>query len=196
MPEDVRAELIGGIVYMSSPAKRDHGRYTTRVIGWLTDYEESTPGVEALDNTTNILGDDSEAQPDGCLFILPEKGGQTWENSRGYLCGPPELAAEIASSSEAIDLHAKKRDYEKAGVLEYLVVALRQEKVFWFRSRRGKFKEMSPGADGILRSEVFPGLWLDPAALLRRDTKRLAEVLRQGLASPEHAAFVKKLASK
>jgi hypothetical protein len=43
---------------------------------------------------------------------------------------------------------------------------------------------------------VFPGLWLDPAALLRRDGKRVREVLDQGLATPEHAAFVAKLARR
>jgi len=46
------------------------------------------------------------------------------------------------------------------------------------------------GADGVLRSEKFPGLWLDPAALLARDSKRLLDVLRLGIASPQHAAWV------
>src|SRR5437870_224434 len=64
MTEDVRAELIGGIVYMSSPLKPRHGRYSVRLIRWLGEYEEATPGTEALDNTTNILGPESESQPD------------------------------------------------------------------------------------------------------------------------------------
>src|SRR5262249_30623480 len=158
MPEDVHAELIGGIVYMASPMKRRHGRYGTRVIGWLGEYEEATPGTEVLDSATNILGDESEPEPDGCLFILPECGGQTWEDEDGYLNGAPELIAEIGESTESIDLHRKKEDYEKAGVREYLVVALRQQLVFWFIRRRGKFRELARGADGIFRSEVFPGL--------------------------------------
>ena len=64
-----------------------------------------------------------------------------------------------------------------------------------FIARNGKFEELPLGADGILRSETFPGLWLDPAALVNKDRQRLLEVLRQGLASPEHAAFVAKLNS-
>jgi Uma2 family endonuclease len=196
MPEEARAELIGGIVYMSSPLKPHHGRYSVRVIRWLDEYEEATPGTEVLDNTTNILGPESEAQPDGCLRILPACGGQTWEDRKGDLRGAPELIAEIGSSTESIDLHGKKTDYEKAGVREYVVVALRTEKVFWFIRRRGRFKELALGAGGIYRSETFPGLWLDPAALLQRDRKRLLAVLRQGLASPEHAAFVARLAER
>ena len=62
--------------------------------------------------------------------------------------------------------------------------------------RRGKFKELAADSDGLYRCSIFPGLWLDPAAFLCRDAKRLLKVLRQGLASPEHAAFVELLAGK
>jgi Uma2 family endonuclease len=196
MSEDARAELVGGIVYIASPQKRRHGRWQARGMRWLDEYEEATPGTELLVNPTIILGPESESEPDSCLIILPEHGGQTWEDEDGYLNGAPELVAEVAWASESIDLHGKKIDYEKAGVREYLVVALRQQHIFWFVRRRGRFRDLAAGADGVIRSEVFPGLWLDPAALLRRDRKRLLAILRQGLAAPEHAAFMTKLAEK
>jgi Uma2 family endonuclease len=195
MPEHVKAELIGGIVYMPSPPKPKHGRMHSRLMKWFLDYEDHTPGVEGYDNTTAILDEESEPQPDGYLIISPDQGGQMHYNVDEYLVGPPELIGEVASSTESIDLHAKRDAYEQAGVREYLVVALRQARVFWFVLREGRFQEMQPGADGILRSEIFPGLWLDPAALLRRDGKRLTEVLQQGIATPEHTAFVARLAS-
>jgi Uma2 family endonuclease len=193
MPEGTRAELIGGIVYMPSPLRTPHGHTHGRIMHWLFDYMDSTPGTNAFDNATAILGQESEPQPDANLIITSEKGGQTRINEEEYLEGAPELIVEVASSTEAIDLHKKKNDYEQAGVREYIVVALRQNRVFWFITRNGKFEELSLGADGIYRSEVFPGLWLDPAALLRLDGPRLREVLQQGLASPEHAAFVARL---
>jgi Uma2 family endonuclease len=196
MPEGVRAELIGGIVYMSSAMKRPHGRSGGRLAQFLLAYEDATPGTEALAAVTNVLGPESEPEPDACLLILPEYGGQTWEDSKNYINGAPEFVGEISDSTESIDLNQKKADYEKAGVREYMVAALRTGKIFWFVRRRGKFKPLSPGTDGILRSEVFPGLWLDPVAFLNRDGKQLMMVLRQGLESPEHAAFVTKLAAK
>jgi Uma2 family endonuclease len=192
MPEDTRAELIGGVVFMPSPLKRPHGRTHQIVNGWLLAYEGATPGVESLDNVTNILGPESEPQPDACLRILPERGGQTRDED-DYVVGPPELVVEIASSTESIDLHAKRTDYEQAGVREYVVVALRQARVLWFVLREGRFQELAPAPDGSLRSEVFPGLWLDLAALLRHDLPRVLEVLRQGLATPEHAALAARL---
>ena len=50
-----------------------------------------------------------------------------------------------------------------------------------FVRRRGKFKELAPGDDGLFRSETFPGLWLDPAALLGRDRKRLLAQIKDEL---------------
>jgi Uma2 family endonuclease len=195
MPPSVRAELIGGVVYMPSPLKQPHGRAHPEVIGWLWYYQAETPGVEAYDNATVILSSSSEVQPDGCLIVSPEKGGQTRVNEEGYLEGVPELVAEVASSSESYDLHSKKRDYQQAGVREYVVAALRPGRVYWFVLRDGQYEEVTPAQDGVLRSEAFPGLWLDPAALLRHDSGRVLEVLRQGLATPEHAAWVAQLAA-
>ncbi|MBI2807940.1 MAG: Uma2 family endonuclease [Planctomycetes bacterium] len=196
MPPDVFAELIGGVVYMSSPQKKRHGRFHLKLSRWVDEYEVATPGVEGVVNSTQILGDASEPQPDASLLILPECGGQVWEDDKGYLHGAPEWIGEISDSTESIDLNRKKLDYEIAGVREYMVVAARIQKVFWFIRRRGKFKEMAPDAGGVFRSDVLPGLWLDAAAFLKGNNKRLLATLGKGLASPEHAAFVAKLAAK
>jgi Uma2 family endonuclease len=141
------------------------------------------------------LAESSEPQPDCCLYISSEKGGQTKVNDKNYLTGPPELIVEIASSTESNDLHSKKRDYERAGVREYVVVAIRKQEVFWFVREGETFAQLPLGDDGIYRSRVFPGLWLDPAALLRLDSKQLRAVLDAGCAADEHAKFVEKLAN-
>ena len=195
MPE-VRAELIGGIVYMSSPQKMRHGYHHFQLIGLTNDYVDDTPGTGGCVNTTSILGPDAEPQPDTCLFILPEYGGQTAVDDKGYMTGASEWIGEISASTESIDLNRKKLNYEKAGVREYMVAAVRTKQLFWFIRRRGKFKPLPPGADGIIRSEVLPGFWLDADAFLNRDSKRLLAALRQGLASAEHATFAAKLANK
>jgi Uma2 family endonuclease len=192
MPPAVRAELIEGIVYMPSPLRATHGLIHGRVIFWLTLYEVATPGVQVLDNATDILGEESEPQPDASLVFT---GGQTRINEDDYLVGPPELVAEVASSSESIDLHAKKREYERHGVREYVALVVRTSTVRWFIRQGEAFKEHAADPDGIFRSPFLPGLWLDPAALLRGDTRRMQEVLNQGLATAEHAAFVAARAS-
>ncbi len=190
-PEDVKFELVGGIVYMASPLRRSHGRRHSQLGSIFERYSEQTPGVEALDNATTILGEESEPQPDLALRILSEYGGQSRETSDDYVEGPPELVAEVAHSTRAIDLHQKRLDYQQAHVREYIVLCIEGPEWIWFRFRpRGR---IVPDADGISRSRVFPGLWIDTRALLARDAARQSAVLRKGLSSPEHAAFIRRL---
>lgn len=190
MPEDFKAELIGGIVYVASALKLRHGENHLPLGTLFYIYEAYTPGVGSADNTTILLGDDSEPQPDLFLRILPEYGGQS-RTRKGYVVGAPELLGEISHSSRALDLHAKREDYARYGVLEYLVVCLREIQLRWFDLRRGQ--ELAPDEDGICRIRTFPGLWIHGKALLARDHRRLLSVLHEGLASPEHAAFVERL---
>lgn len=193
-PEDFHAELIAGIVYVASPLKRQHGIHHLRLGALFAAYAARTPGVEAADNATIVLGEDAEPQPDLYLRLLPESGGQSRTTDDDYVLGAPELVAEIAHSSRAIDLHAKKNDYARHGVVEYLVVSLRESRLRWFDLRAGR--ELEATADGILHLGVVPGLWVDAAALFANDYPRLMAALEQGLATPEHAEFVRRLAAR
>lgn len=196
MPDDVKAELIGGVVYMTAALRRTHGRFHGLMMHWLHSYEDSTPGVETYDNATTIMADDSEPQPDACLIVHPDRGGQMRFTEDDYLEGAAEWVGEVATSTDSYDLHSKKRDYERAGVREYVVVAARQEKILWFVRHDGRFVEKTLDEDGCYRSSVFPGLWLDPDALLRLDSNRLLDVLQRGLASDEHSRFVRQLSGQ
>ena len=196
MPADFHAELIGGMVIVPSPLSSEHGQYHALIMGWLTNYWGATPGVRAQDNATTILGDASEPQPDGVLLIDREHGGQTALSEHGYTVGAPELIVEVASSSESIDLNAKRRDYEQAGVLEYVVVVIRQQTIRWFALQDEVYQELQADVDGVFKSTVFPGLWLHQEALCQLEVSQVMATLRQGVAAPEHAAFVRLLQSR
>jgi Uma2 family endonuclease len=196
MPPDFRAELIGGVVFVPSPLRSEHGESHALVMGWLTLYWIATPGTRVRDNATAILGDDSEPQPDATLVIEPESGGQSRVSEDGYATGPPELIVEVASGSESIDLHSKRRDYEQAGVLEYVVVVLRQRVVRWFVLQDGTYREAEADASGIFKSTVFPGLWLDAPALLQCNGRQVIATLQHGIETPEHAVFIQQLQAR
>ena len=193
MPADVKAELIGGIVYVASPLSIRHGPNHLPLGSLFFAYEAHTPGVQSGDNTTVLLGDEGEPQPDLYLRILPEFGGQSRTTEDDYVSGAPELIAEIAHSSRSIDLHAKRDDYTRYGVQEYLVLSLRERQLrrFDLRSRQ----ELPPESDSIVRLRTFPGLWVDADALLAKDHARLMATLQRGLATPEHKQFVELLAA-
>ena len=61
------------------------------------------------------------------------------------------------------------------------------------RLQDGEYQAIPADAQGILHSVLFPGLWLDPAKFWAADLGGLIAVVQQGLASPEHAAFVEQL---
>jgi Uma2 family endonuclease len=192
MPDQFKAELIEGVVYLPSRVTAARGEIRGEVLFWLTHYRSRTPCVRALGNTTTILGAFSEPQPAASLLIGAGHGGRTHVDADGYLVGPPELVAEVALSSASIELHGKRRDYERAGVQEYLILVASEQRAVWFVRREGRFEILEPETDGIYRSPLFGGLWLDAAALLRCDTARVQEVLNRGLASPEHEKFLRR----
>lgn len=189
-----RAELIGGRVYMPSPVSGDHGKMDRRIGAWLGVYQAATPGVDGANNATSLMLEDAP-QPDLSLLILPEYGG----NSRVeglYFQGAPEFLAEVSASSASNDLHDKYRLYESAGVQEYLVVLLFEEEIRWHELVEGRYERLAPDADGLWRSRVFPGLWLDGQALLAGDLRRVLDRLQDGLRSAEHDRFVTDLAAR
>jgi Uma2 family endonuclease len=193
MPQIKKAELIEGVVYMPSPVtQEDHGRPHFDVIGWLAACRAATNGVEGGDNSTLRLDLKNEPQPDVFLRILPEFGGQSG-NSGKYVAGAPELIFEVAASSASYDLHDKLGAYRRNGVCEYVVWRVWDRQIDWFVLCDDRYQPLPLNADGHYHSQVFPGLWLDPAALIRGDLAQVLAVLQRGLASPEHAAFVSRL---
>ncbi len=191
-----KAELIEGVVYMPSPVRQTyHSRQHFDTIGWLCRYRIATPGVEGGDNASLRLDLDSEPQPDAFLFLRPEYGGQVKIDEEGYLVGGPELIGEIAASSVSYDLHVKLNVYRRNGVKEYVVWRVEDNAIDWFVLRKGGYEPQAL-TDGIYRSEVFPGLWLDPNALIAGELVRWEKVMQAGLASQEHQDFVARLQSK
>ena len=191
------AELIGGIVLLRMPLSDDHGGAHAPVAGCLFVYQASTPGCKSSIGSSWYMRDDMP-QPENSLRILPEYGGQSTilkRKGKHYLVGAPELVVEVSLSTRTHDMKAKKELYRKAGVWEYINIQPERNKVIFLRLKNGEYHEIE-STDGIFRSEMFPGLWLDSKALLNEDSARILAVLQEGLKSSEHAAFVAKLADR
>jgi Uma2 family endonuclease len=196
MPESVRAELIEGVVYMSSPVRtKRHGKPHLILGGWLTYYLSKTPGLDDYgDNSTARLDDDNEPQPDLALLLPERLGGLARIDEDDYIVGPPTWVAEVAGSSVSIDLHSKLNAYRRNGVREYLVWRTLDAAVDWFALRDGQFVALPRDERGVIKSEQFPGFWLDTGALVKGDLGGLFRVVDEGTATGEHAEFVRRLA--
>jgi Uma2 family endonuclease len=194
-PDIKKSELIEGVVYVASPVRHSqHGVPHAMIVTWIGHYVAATPGLSFADNATVRLDELNEPQPDAILTLPSYAGGSGKIDSDGYFHGPPELAVEVSASSASYDLHDKKRAFERNRVREYAVLVTEEKRVFWFRLENDIFVDQ-PAQDGVFRSGLFPGLWLDAAALLANDLPRLLATLNQGLTTPEHRVFVEQLAA-
>src|SRR5207249_7770324 len=110
--------------------------------------------------------------PDGVLLVEPRLGGRAKIDADGYIAGAPELVAEVTASTVSIDLGPKLVVYRRNGVGEYLVWRALDRAIDWFVLRGSQYDRLPLDAAGVCRSEVFPGLWLDVAALLAGDPLR------------------------
>lgn len=196
-PEKFKAELVEGVVYVSSPARvMAHGEPHAVIIGLLFTYRIATPGVALGDNTTVRLDPDNEVQPAAYLRIEDARGGQSKISADDYLEGAPELIVEIAASSASYDLYEKFSVYWRNGVQEYIVWRTEDKQLDWFHLQEGKYERVPPDADGICHSAVFPGLRLAVEPLLEGKLSVVLAALQKGIAAPEHQQFVEKLAKE
>jgi Uma2 family endonuclease len=187
MPQVKKAELIEGVTYMASPLRiRSHGEPHGLLMTWLGTYRAFTPGVVLGDNPTVRLDPDNEPQPDAVLFV---PGQQATISEDDYIEGAPELVIEIAASSVAIDLHDKKRAYRRNGVREYLVWRTLESQIDWFMLQADEYVPLIAAEQGIIRSRVFPGLWLTVPAMLTGDMALVLAELQNGLNSSEYQEF-------
>ena len=194
MPALKRAELINGVVCMPSPISTAHGDHHSLLDYWMGHYVSFTDGCAVGTASTWLMGPENAPQPDLSLRIESGYGGQSFHEG-AYSAGAPELIAEITNTTVTQDLVEKLRLYERSGVREYLTIRPRLRQITWRELHRRKFRELAPGDNGWFRSRVFPGLWLDPAALWTVNRRALAAAVQLGAAQPAHAAFVRHLAA-
>lgn len=195
LPEDVRAELVEGIVFMGSALSVEHARATAAALQWLTAYSAVTPGVEALSGATLVLDPDNEFQPDALLRLDTQLGGRSWVEGN-YLHGAPELVLEVSFTSVALDLGDKLKVYRRHRVQEYVVWQLQEQRIDWLLWHEGQYLPLQPQSGGLLCSQVFPGLWLDVKAMLAGNTAKVLAQLHKGLRSAAYRRWRRSLASK
>jgi Uma2 family endonuclease len=176
-PDIKKAELVNGVVYVPSPVRfLQHGRPHGLVMLWLGTYCVRDPELLLADNTTVLLDDRSEVQPDAFIWRAEPGGPRLTED--GYVEGAPQLVVEVAASSASYDLHDKMEAYRRNGVREYIVWRVLDNAIDWFRLHEGEYVRLEPDAEGVIESEEYPGLRLHLSSLLAGDRVDLLSWLR------------------
>jgi len=188
-----KAELIDGVVHVASPVSDVHGRARSDLNGWFRFYRLGTPFLICSIEGTIGLDGRNQPQPDVHARFDPAHGVRSAFSPDRYVEGAPDLVAEVAVGSASLDLEQKREVYQNPGVSEYIFWRVLDRVVDWFILRDGSHERMKTTQDGLHRSEIFPGLWLDSDALVRGQMVTVFQAVQRGLATPEHEDFVERL---
>jgi len=159
--EDLRIELIDGLLVDMSPKSPEHERLLARLNLWLArniDAErfELRPG-----GPLTLVASGSEPEPD---LTVVEHGVEA-----PYHPATAVLVVEIAVSSRRHDLGRKAELYAQAGVREYWVVDVERDRLVVHRDPRGdtwaQVVALDPGATLLAQALELPEL--DVGELLR-----------------------------
>lgn len=195
MPGLKKAELIEGIVFMAAALRANsHGNPHALMMAWLGVYHAATPGTYLADNTTVRLDRDNAPQPDALLRIEPAAGGRSRITEDDYIEGSPELIVEIAASSASYDMNTKLNVYRRNGVQEYVVWQMYENQILWYQLLDDRYQSIMPNPSGLTESQTFPGLSLDVESMQQRDLATVLAQLQITLGTPEHQAYIQKLA--
>ena len=158
--EGDRVDLIGGEVFVTPAPDMGHQEALANLFSLIDRHvREHRQGKLYFHPVAVHLSDHDVVQPD-LVFLSTERMGL---RRRRGIFGPPDLVVEALSpATRDLDLGARRELYERSGVREYWVLDPRARTATLLRLADGRFAEAASD-DGLVRSEVVPGLVVDPA---------------------------------
>lgn len=161
-----KGDLIDGVIYMASPDNTDANDLFVWLVAVLAPFIHRKKAGKLYGSRVAFRLDEWNGPEPDLGFVRKEHEHRI---RRGHVKGAPDLAVEIVSPESIERDYEKKRDqYESAGVEEYWIIDDIEKKVTLLRlDGKGKYREVRP-RQGILRSRVLKGFWLDTAWLWQR----------------------------
>jgi len=161
--ESRHTEWVNGEVIISMPPKPRH-QLLVKFLGTLLNlFARFFHLGTVIDAPVEMRATpDGPAREPDILFLTEEHTDRIAEDR---ISGPADLIVEVISDeSVGRDRGDKFYEYEEAGVREYWLLdprPKRQRADFYQLAADGHFKPIPIGAEGIYRSAVIPGFWLN-----------------------------------
>ena len=177
--DGINAEWVDGEVILMSPVSQAHQRILGFLLTLFQHFVEANDLGEVLfaPFQMRLRTRPSGREPD-LLFVARDRLDKLQD---AYLDGPADLAVEIISAdSRARDRVDKYREYEQAGVREYWLIDPAREFADFYRlNADGIYSQVIIDDDGIYRSNVIEGLWLEVDWLWQDPLPTLMSVLKE-----------------
>lgn len=175
--EDTLAEWVNGEVMMTSPANDRHqdiSGFLESVLRFFVEVRQL--GVVRRAPFQMKLAQ-SGREPD-LLFVARDHLERLKEN---YLKGPADLVIEIISSdSVGRDRGEKFYEYEQAGIHEYWLIDPQTKRAeFYELTEAGQYRLIAPDVEGIYRSTVLTGFWLQVEWLWQTPLPPVLDMVRE-----------------
>jgi Uma2 family endonuclease len=183
LEEDVKAELLDGVMVVHSPEKTRHEQEFRFLFVLMNLFAYAHHWGEVLGSMATVhLGECRKVKPDIAAVRL-ERAHIITEDA---IEGVPDLVLEIVSeSTRRYDFGEKRKVYEEAGVPEIWLVDFERKVVMVVR-RVGRRYRSEAKSRGILRSQVMKGFWLRVEWLWQKElpdpTECLQVILSKGQA--------------
>ncbi len=157
LEEDVKVELLDGVMVVHSPEKTRHEDVFGFLFPLMRIFAIRTKQAKVLGSMATVhLGECRKVKPDIAAVRL-ERAHIITEDA---IEGVPDLVLEIVSeSTRRYDFGEKRKVYEEAGVPEIWLVDFERKVVMVVR-RVGRRYRSEAKSRGILRSQVMKGFWL------------------------------------
>jgi Uma2 family endonuclease len=179
LDDEKHAEWVDGEVVWMSPISKQHQSLLSFLMVLLTLYLEARPlGTLLFEPFQMKTGPDLPGRAPDLLFVATENLHRLQPS---YLNGPADIVVEIVSPDDPDrDRVMKLAEYERGGVREYwLLDQPRQEARFYERGEDGKYRLIPVGDDGVFRSGVLPGCWLEVAWLWQEPRPPILSILKE-----------------
>jgi Uma2 family endonuclease len=177
--EETPAEWVDGEVILMSPVSSPHEFLAAFLSALLQFFVEANDlGMILRDPFLMKLARRPSGRAPDVMFIARERLGDL---KNVYLDGPADLVIEVISpGSRTTDRRHKYNEYEQAGVREYwLLDSTRKQADFYRLNDQGNYTTVFLSEDGVFRSEVLNGLWLNVAWLWQEPLPKLMFVLKE-----------------
>ena len=177
LDEDTLAEWVDGEVIITSPASLQHqtiNGFLSQVMGIYVEQHDLGKIILA---PFQMKLETSGREPD-LLFVASD---QLDRLRRTYLEGPASLVVEIVSPESAgRDRGEKFYEYERAGIPEYWLLDPQTRRAEFYQiGAEGQYHLIAPDAEGIYRSSILSGFWLQVEWLWQQPLPRVLDVLRE-----------------
>ncbi len=163
--EGDRHELIDGELVVTPVPVMRHQRVSRNLVYALEDHVRERDLGEVHSAPTGVrLANDNLLIPDAC-FVSDARLGIIGDKT---IDGPPDLVVEILSpGTRRRDLGHKREVYARFNVPEYWIIDPDARSVTVLTLTSDHYEEISPNADGTVRSLVLPDLSLTFEAVFK-----------------------------